>query len=166
VLVAHLANPALPFSLVSNPPLGPINLVAKSRPTFLGKRQFGFIDVKSENQRFANIIVIMNQPIAEQFQQREFEGLALWVQIWHLTSIIRRAVQERYNRGQMKADPETQTRIQAETIATISARCDGPNQFENFDRAFRHSLTLSKDAVLKEEARQKKQRARQRAKSV
>ena len=77
MLVAHLANPALPFSLVSNPPLGPINLVAKSRPTFLGKRQFGFIDVKSENQRFANIIVIMNQPIAEQFQQREFEGLVL-----------------------------------------------------------------------------------------
>ena len=36
----------------------------------------------------------------------------------------------------MKADPETQTRIQAETIAAISARCDGPNQFKNFDRAF------------------------------
>ena len=33
--------------------------------------------MKSENQRFANIIVIMNQPIAEQFQQREFEGLVL-----------------------------------------------------------------------------------------
>ncbi len=64
----------------------------------------------------------------------------------------------------MKADPEAQSRIQAETIAAISARCDGPNQFENFDRAFRHSLTVSKDAVVKEEDRLKKQRARQRAK--
>ena len=64
----------------------------------------------------------------------------------------------------MKADPEAQTRIQAETIAALTARCDSPNQFENFDRVFRHSLTVSKDAVLKEEARQKKQRARQRAK--
>jgi hypothetical protein len=64
----------------------------------------------------------------------------------------------------MKADPETQAQVQAETIAAIAARCDGPNQFENFDRAFRHSLTVSKEAVLKEEARQKKQRARQRAK--
>ena len=60
----------------------------------------------------------------------------------------------------MKTDPETQARIQAETIAAISARCDGPNQFENFDRAFRHSLTLSKDAVVKEEARLKRQRGR------
>ena len=66
----------------------------------------------------------------------------------------------------MKADPETQARIQAETIAAISARRDGPNQFENFDRAFRHSLTVSKDAVVKEEARLKKQRARQRAKKL
>jgi hypothetical protein len=64
----------------------------------------------------------------------------------------------------MKADPETQTRIQAETIAAIAARCDGPNQFENFDRAFRHSLTIPKESLLKEEARQKKHRARQRAK--
>ena len=64
----------------------------------------------------------------------------------------------------MKADPETKAQVQAETIAAIAARCDGPNQFENFDRAFRHSLTVSKEAVLKEEARQKKQRARQRAK--
>jgi hypothetical protein len=66
----------------------------------------------------------------------------------------------------MKADPETQTRIQADTIAAITARCDGPNQFENFDRAFRHSLTISKEAVLKEEARLKKSRARQQAKKT
>lgn len=52
---------------------------------------------------------------------------------------------------------------QAETVAAISARCDGPNQFQNFDRAFRHSLTVSKEAVLKEETRLKKQRARKRA---
>jgi hypothetical protein len=50
----------------------------------------------------------------------------------------------------------------AETIAELAARCDGPDQFQNFDRAFRHSPTLSKDAVLKEEARQKKLRARRR----
>jgi hypothetical protein len=49
----------------------------------------------------------------------------------------------------MKADPEAQTRIQAETIAAISARCDDANQFDNLDRAFRHWLTVSKDAVLK-----------------
>ena len=64
----------------------------------------------------------------------------------------------------MKVGPATQAQTQADAIAAITARCDGPNQFENFDRAFRHSLTVPKDAVLKEEARQKKQRARQRAK--
>ena len=66
----------------------------------------------------------------------------------------------------MKADPEARAQIQAETIAAISARCDGPNQFENFDNAFRHSLTLSKGAVVKEEARLKKLRARKRAKKT
>jgi len=76
----------------------------------------------------------------------------------------RRPAERRYDGNQMKTDPETQARMQAETIAAISARCEGPNQFENFDRAFRHSLTVSKDAVLKEEARLKKSRARQRAK--
>ena len=53
---------------------------------------------------------------------------------------------------------------QAETIADLSGRCDGPNQFENFDRAFRTSLTVPKGALLKEEARQK--RARKRAKKT
>jgi hypothetical protein len=66
----------------------------------------------------------------------------------------------------MRADLEAQTRIQAETIAAISARCDGPNQFDSFDRAFRHSTTVSKEAVLKEEARLKTSRARQRAKKT
>ena len=53
---------------------------------------------------------------------------------------------------------------QAETIAELNARCDGPNQFENFDRGVRASLNVSKEAVLKEEARLKRARARKRAK--
>lgn len=48
-------------------------------------------------------------------------------------------------------------------LKELAQRCDGPDQFENLDRAFRHSLTLSKDAVLKEEARLKRLRARKRA---
>jgi len=52
---------------------------------------------------------------------------------------------------------------QAETITELNARCDGPNQFENFDRGVRASLSVSKEAVLKEEARQKRLRARKRA---
>ena len=39
-------------------------------------------------------------------------------------------------------------KAQAETIADLSARCAGPDQFENFDRVFRHSLTVTKAAVL------------------
>jgi len=53
---------------------------------------------------------------------------------------------------------------QTETIADLNARCEGPNQFEKFDRAFRTSLTVSKTEVLKEEARIKRARARKRAK--
>jgi len=53
---------------------------------------------------------------------------------------------------------------QAETIADLNARCDGPNQFENFDRVFRKSLTVSKEALLKEEARLKRESAKKRAK--
>jgi hypothetical protein len=53
---------------------------------------------------------------------------------------------------------------QAETIADLNARCDGPNQFEKFDQAFRASLTVPKAALLKEEARIKRARARKRAK--
>jgi len=51
---------------------------------------------------------------------------------------------------------------QAETLADLNARCDGPNQFEKFDRAFRASLTVPKAALLKEEARIKRARARKR----
>lgn len=51
---------------------------------------------------------------------------------------------------------------QAETIADLNARCDGPNQFENFDRVFRKSLTVSKTELLKEEARVKRASARKK----
>ncbi len=51
---------------------------------------------------------------------------------------------------------------QAETIAELNARCDGPNQFDNFDGAFRKTLTVSKAAVLKEEARLKRARVRKK----
>jgi hypothetical protein len=56
-------------------------------------------------------------------------------------------------------------KFQAETLAELNARCEGPNQFENFDRAFRTSLTVPKAALLKEEARIKRARARRRAKA-
>jgi hypothetical protein len=59
----------------------------------------------------------------------------------------------------MKNEP-----TQAETIADIALRCDGANQFENFDRMFRHSLTIPKAAVVKEEARLKRLRAKRRTK--
>jgi hypothetical protein len=44
-------------------------------------------------------------------------------------------------------------KTQAETIAELNARSEGPNQFENFDLAFRKSLTVPKAAALKEEAK-------------
>jgi hypothetical protein len=56
------------------------------------------------------------------------------------------------------------SKSQTETIAELNARCAGPNQFENFDRGVCASLSVSKEAVLKEEARQKRARARKRAK--
>jgi hypothetical protein len=62
----------------------------------------------------------------------------------------------------MKTDPD----LQAKTVSELSARCEGQNQFENFDRAFRASLTVPKVALLKEEARIKRARARKRAKKA
>jgi len=53
---------------------------------------------------------------------------------------------------------------QVETIADLNVRCEGPDQFEKFDRAFRASLTVSKTALLKEEAKLKRARAKKRAK--
>jgi hypothetical protein len=61
----------------------------------------------------------------------------------------------------MNAEP-----TQAETIAALALRCDGPHQAEKFDRAVRASLSVSKEAVLKEETRQKKLRAKRRSKKV
>jgi len=53
---------------------------------------------------------------------------------------------------------------QADTITELATRCDGPDQFKKFDRAFRASLTVPKVALLKEETRLKRARARKRAK--
>jgi hypothetical protein len=55
---------------------------------------------------------------------------------------------------------------QAETIAALSLRCDGPDQADKFDRAVRASLSVSKESVLKEEVRQKRLRARRRARKA
>jgi len=52
------------------------------------------------------------------------------------------------------------SKSQAETIAELNARCEGPDQFEKFDRGVRASLSASKQAVLKEEVRQKRARTR------
>ncbi len=54
---------------------------------------------------------------------------------------------------------------QAETIAELNARCAGPNQFDNFDLAFRRSLTVPKEAILEEEAQRKRARAKNRARA-
>ena len=51
-------------------------------------------------------------------------------------------------------------------IAALAVRCAGPNEFENFDRAIRRSLTVPKVAILKEETRIKRARARKRAKKA
>jgi hypothetical protein len=60
------------------------------------------------------------------------------------------------------AKREGNMKSQAETIAELNARCDGANQFEKFDRGVRASLSVTKEAVLKEKARQKKLRAMRR----
>lgn len=54
-------------------------------------------------------------------------------------------------------------KTQAETITDLSARCAGPNEFQNFDHAFRKSLTIPKESLLKEDARWKRERAKKRA---
>lgn len=60
--------------------------------------------------------------------------------------------------------PASKVKSQSETIADLAGRCDGPNQFESFDRAFRATLTVPKAAVLKEEAKIKRARTKKRAK--
>jgi hypothetical protein len=46
----------------------------------------------------------------------------------------------------------------------LAARCDGPNQFENFDKLFRMVITVPKSAILKEEAKWKRAQAKKRLK--
>jgi hypothetical protein len=55
---------------------------------------------------------------------------------------------------------------QAETIADLAARCAGPNEFENFDRAFRRSLTVPKEAILKEQAQRRRAREKRRSRKT
>ena len=42
----------------------------------------------------------------------------------------------------------------------IAAKCDGPNQFDTFDRGVRAFLAVPKSAVLKDEAKAKRRRKR------
>jgi hypothetical protein len=44
----------------------------------------------------------------------------------------------------------------------IAAKCDGPNQFENFDRIFRAVIAAPKSAVDKAEAKWKRSQARKK----
>ena len=55
---------------------------------------------------------------------------------------------------------------QDETIADLAARCAGPNQFENFDRAFRRSLTVPKEAILKEQTERRQAREKRRSRKT
>ena len=59
----------------------------------------------------------------------------------------------------MKNEP-----TQDETTADLALRCARPDAFDNFDRAVRASLSVSKESILQEEARVKKMRARRRGK--
>ena len=51
----------------------------------------------------------------------------------------------------MKHEP-----TQAETIADLNTRCERPEQFSNFDRGVRASLSVSKEAILKAETQEKR----------
>ena len=42
----------------------------------------------------------------------------------------------------------------------LAAKCDGPNQFENFDKLFRAVIAVPKAAIDKEEAKWKRARAK------
>jgi hypothetical protein len=55
---------------------------------------------------------------------------------------------------------------QAETIADLAVRCAGPSQFENFDRAFRRSLSVPKGAILKEQAERRQAREKRRSRKT
>jgi len=55
-----------------------------------------------------------------------------------------------------------QISISPETIA----KCDGPDQFQNFDRVFRSVIAVPKTAIEKAEAKWKQQQAKKRAKKA
>ena len=58
-------------------------------------------------------------------------------------------------------------KIESGTIAipeAMAAKCEGPNQFENFDRLFRSVIAVPKAAIDKEEAKWKRKRRKERAK--
>ena len=42
----------------------------------------------------------------------------------------------------------------------LAARCDGPNQFERFDQLFRAVISVTKAAIDKEQANEKRQKKR------
>ena len=64
----------------------------------------------------------------------------------------------------MRPHDGVEMKTQAETIADLSARCAGPDQFQNFDSAFRRALSVPKAAVLKDDAKWARARAKKRAK--
>ena len=49
---------------------------------------------------------------------------------------------------------------------TLAAKCDGPDQFQNFDRIFRAVVAASEAAVDKEEAKWRRAQAKKRAKQL
>jgi hypothetical protein len=57
-------------------------------------------------------------------------------------------------------------KTQAETIADLAVRCAGPKEFENFDRAFRRSLTVPKEAILKEQTERRQVREKRRSRKT
>jgi hypothetical protein len=59
----------------------------------------------------------------------------------------------------MKADSDTRP---ITIPADIAAKCDGPDQFQNFDRLFRSVIAVPKAAMEKEETKWKKARAKKR----
>ena len=50
-----------------------------------------------------------------------------------------------------------------EIPADIAAKCDGPDQFQNFDRIFRAVIAAPKAAIDKAEAKWKRKQAKKRA---
>lgn len=48
----------------------------------------------------------------------------------------------------------------------IAAKCDGPDQFQNFDRLFRSVIAVPKATIDKEEAKWKRQQMKKRPKKA